>query len=455
LPRVIIGGSHTRVFLNAHRPLALLSICSFSAVSSCRRRHVHISRLRTPTPPSPVVTQLLSNYVQQKARPVTLDTVLSFGRPLSPDSVLDSAGYTLSEIPRRLSSRIRSLEKLPYIVGTNPFISRTLDAHRASFEWLATYPKVKSLKDNSDFAAQLEHLVRSHANDIPTMAKGFQECSRYMSASAISEFLDSAIRNRIAVRLIAEQHIALSQSLDSTPADGDNTGVVNMSCSPAEMIKACTLVVGDMCEATFGSAPNVILDGHINATFAYVPVHLQYMITELLKNAFRATVEKHASKGPDLPPVLVTISPPPKLPGIVRPSYLSIRVRDQGGGVSPTNMSRVFSYAFTTAGRDYYAREEDADGGGGPYAAQQVGGFASLSHAGKGGSANSNLFGEITSRGIQTGVGTLAGLGYGLPMSKLYATYFGGSLDLFSLDGWGTDAFLKLRSLDEAGDVEI
>lgn len=58
----------------------------------------------------------------------------------------------------------------------------------------------------------------------------------------------------------------------------------------------------------------------------------------------------------------------------------------------------------------------------------------------------------------------------------MFNSYFGGSLDLFSLDGWGewcsdepypltntflstsiigTDALLKLRSLDEAEDMKI
>lgn len=33
--------------------------------------------------------------------------------------------------------------------------------------------------------------------------------------------------------------------------------------------------------------------------------------------------------------------------------------------------------------------------------------------------------------------------------------YFGGSLDIFALEGWGSDVFLKLRCLDEAGDAAI
>ena len=89
------------------------------------------------------------------------------------------------------------------------------------------------------------------------------------------------------------------------------------------------------------------------------------------------------------------------------------------------------------------------------------------------GASRAGLFAEITGRGIQTGVGTLAGLGYGLPMSRLYAKYFGGSLDLIPMDGWGalislaflcqglfrsypgSDAIIKLRCLSQESEDDI
>ncbi|KAH8054466.1 pyruvate dehydrogenase [Aureococcus anophagefferens] len=43
----------------------------------------------------------------------------------------------------------------------------------------------------------------------------------------------------------------------------------------------------------------------------------------------------------------------------------------------------------------------------------------------------------------------LAGLGYGLPISRAYARYFGGDLTLMSMEGFGTDAFVYLSRLGD------
>ncbi|KAF7311673.1 Protein-serine/threonine kinase [Mycena kentingensis (nom. inval.)] len=390
-------------------------------------------------------TKLLHKYAQ--APPTTLlslASLLGYGRPPTPQSVLSSVNIALQEIPRRLAMRVRSLQSLPFIVGTNPYIANTLEAYIDSFQLLATHPAVNSLEENRLFTQQLEALVQRHASDVPTLAKGFLESAKYMSPMQISNFLDTAIQNRISVRLIAEQHIAISRALDDaangeTPSTGD-IGVVDTKCQPVRMIRMCESYVSELCAATLGASPAVVIDGDVDATFAYVPVHLEYIITEILKNSFRATVEHHRASGVRaVPPVRITLAP--------NAHFFSIRIRDEGGGISPSNMERIFSYAFTTAkSRD----PDDDDAGGGPYAAQHVGGLAGI------GDGDANLFSEITSKGLQTGLGSIAGLGYGLPMSKLYAKYFGGSLELVSLEGWGADCFLKLRCLsDEAGSSVI
>lgn len=88
---------------------------------------------RTPLPPSAETLSLLQTYENLAPQPVPLQTVLSFGEQLSPESVVASAHFTLSEIPKRLAQRVRSLDCLPFIVGTNPFIARLHELYQRSF----------------------------------------------------------------------------------------------------------------------------------------------------------------------------------------------------------------------------------------------------------------------------------------------------------------------------------
>jgi len=175
---------------------------------------------------------------------------------------------------------------------------------------------------------------------------------------------------------------------------------------------------------------------------------LEYILTEILKNAFRATVERHRDVGgfsTDLPSVKITVSRPQNSDNSGHGgTFLSMRIRDQGGGVPPRNMARIFSYAFTTAGS---ARDGEADIDDDLHVESLAGRITNTY-------GTINTFGEITGKGLRTGIGTIAGLGYGLPMSRLYAKYFGGSFDLVSMDGWGCDVYVKLRCLEEAGDAK-
>lgn len=96
-----------------------------------------------------------------------------------------------------------------------------------------------------------------------------------MSPEHISSFVDAAIRNRVAVRLIAEQHIALTHALKAQSRGNElsehyrnHIGIVNMKCSPVEMIRTVGSFVSELSEATLGASPSIVIDGHTDATFA-------------------------------------------------------------------------------------------------------------------------------------------------------------------------------------------
>ncbi len=140
----------------------------YPPIRQCRRYY-----RRAPPASSAEISQLLDRYdAASPPSPLNLSQLISFGRPLTSASVLQSSQFVLSKIPRGLAFRIHSLETLPFIVGTNPFIASTLNAHRESFQFLANYPIPKTIEDNAILAEELKMLVETHANDIPTMAKG-------------------------------------------------------------------------------------------------------------------------------------------------------------------------------------------------------------------------------------------------------------------------------------------
>ncbi|TCD61726.1 protein kinase pkp1 [Steccherinum ochraceum] len=44
----------------------------------------------------------------------------------------------------------------------------------------------------------------------------------------------------------------------------------------------------------------------------------------------------------------------------------------------------------------------------------------------------------------------MAGFGYGLPLWRLYACYFGGDLRLISMEGFGPDVYIHLNKLSSS-----
>ncbi|PBP21172.1 pyruvate dehydrogenase kinase [Diplocarpon rosae] len=378
--------------------------------------------------------------------PSLADLVKQGRPPLSADALFASANFTLSLLPIRLAHRIQALRNLPFIVVSNPNISAIYNNYLHSLSTLLPYKSktISTLEEEVRFTSVLTDLVQTHSHTIPTLARGFLECRKYIKPEEVTRFLDEHLRARIGTRLIAEQHIALhtsSQPHQDTnckvpQADPESSyiGVIDTALQPAAIINSCGNWVSDICDLKYGRRPTWVIDGEPNVTFAFVPVHLDYIMTELLKNAFRATVEAESKE-----PVVITIAAEPESRPVspsesrtdnlldghspVRPFEdpapgVTIRIRDRGGGISPHVLPEIWSYSFTTFSDD------DLPGGSGSMDALNA-----LSGAGGGGGSS------------------IAGLGYGLPLGRAYAEYFGGGIAVQSLYGWGTDVYLRLKGL--------
>jgi signal transduction histidine kinase len=345
--------------------------------------------------------------------------------------------------------------------------------------------EIKTLEEEVKFTEVMADLVQTHANTISILARGFLEARKYIQPKDVTRFLDEHLRARIGTRLIAEQHLSLhfsSQPHNEVMHEADDNpgyiGVIDTKLKPATIVEHCANTVGEICELKYGVRPTIVINGEPDYTFAHVPVHLEYIITELLKNAFRATVES----GMEREPIEVTIAPLPELlsedmrskdaddPGKKRienadqgnadvashtftgmhggtapsvdPNILplkhstpgvTIRIRDRGSGISPDNLNHIWDYSFTTFNDDQ--------------ASSTLSGSNS-SHTGM------DALNAMSGPGGD-GAHSLAGLGYGLPLGRAYAEYFGGGIAVQSLWGWGTDVYLSLRGVGRVDGEEI
>ncbi|TPX37229.1 hypothetical protein SmJEL517_g00855 [Synchytrium microbalum] len=256
-------------------------------------------------------------YARKEITPVTLRYLLHLGEQ---QNIIESGSYLHEELPKRMARRCKALQNLPFIVGVNPWIRSVHKLYKDSFDTLHAIPPVKDDDSEAHFSQVLRALVEEHNDVIPKLAKGFMECERYMTKEDRTDFLDKMINARIGIRVLAEHHLALREYHPGW------IGIVNTRLSPAALVRKIAEQVQELCEINYGSAPEVELTGHIDTVFAYIPVHLEYVLTELLKNAFRATVEySQKTDRMDHPPIEVTLA---------RGSEeISFRVRDQGGGI--------------------------------------------------------------------------------------------------------------------------
>jgi [3-methyl-2-oxobutanoate dehydrogenase (acetyl-transferring)] kinase len=106
------------------------------------------------------------------------------------------------------------------------------------------------------------------------------------------------------VLFISEHHIALHEEQPNF------VGIINVDMSLRKQLEKWSEYTKRVCEHRYGRAPRVIINGHLNAHFAYLEQPLSYILSEVLKNAMRATLENHVHDA-HVPDISVTIGKKP------------------------------------------------------------------------------------------------------------------------------------------------
>ncbi|TPX69955.1 hypothetical protein SpCBS45565_g02073 [Spizellomyces sp. 'palustris'] len=457
------------------------------------KQHVGSPRGRRYTSqPNFYHNRILEQYASQETKRVTLRQLTVFGRTLTEEKLLKSANYVRAELPVRLAHRIFDFQHLPFIVGTNPHIEHIYKLYWEAFETFRSIPQITTLEQNREFCDTVEHMLDTHLVAIPRLAMGVAESGVHLAAREADRFMNEMLRSRIGRRVLAEQHITLSAVFDGRESQEPHyIGIVNTRCRAQDVVQRCSNLASRVFEEAFGvTPPEVAVDGHLDAAFTYIPDQIEYIIFELLKNSMWATLEKHAPdvlvqatkdsgaepelhqgddtrpyrtssgnaprlgeawaanaalrnlRGPARDPMIPTpehldlTGPSPstsssvpsspstadavtKLPPIratigSADSLITFRVSDQGGGIRRDALSHLWSYSHPSKRK-----------------------FLNFAHVPRLAAKVEESEHHVVPAGLK--------LGLGLPMSKVYANYWGGDIEVCSMDGYGTDAYVTLK----------
>jgi pyruvate dehydrogenase kinase 2/3/4 len=245
---------------------------------------------------------------------------------------------------------------------------------------------------NQRFAETLNHIKRRHDSVVTTVAQGILEYKRKRQRMQIDNniqaFLDRFYMSRIGIRMLIGQHIALTDQ--SHHKDPTYVGIICTKTNVRDLAQEAIENARFVCEDHYGlfDAPKVQLVCPPHLNFMYVPGHLSHMLFETLKNSLRAVVETHGQDKEDFPVTKVVVAEGKE--------DITIKISDEGGGIPRSAIPLVWTYMYTTV------------------------------------DTTPSLDPDFDKSDFKA---PMAGFGYGLPISRLYARYFGGDLKLISMEG--------------------
>ncbi|XP_042224119.1 3-methyl-2-oxobutanoate dehydrogenase [lipoamide] kinase, mitochondrial-like isoform X2 [Homarus americanus] len=349
---------------------------------------------------------------QKKSVRLTPSAILYHGRTDDETTTLKSALYLQKELPVRIAKRVLAFRSLPFIVGCNPIILGVHELYIRAFNILNNFAPITSRDDEINYSRKLGELLDDHKDVVTQLAAGFRECRRHIkNEDLVAQFLDRTLTSRLGIRMLAQHHLALRENKPNY------VGIINVGMKLKEVIERSCQFVSRVSSHKYGRVPLLKLSGHVNAVFPYIELPLDYILPEILKNAVRATIENHSEfEMLHLPPIHITIAS--------NEIDFIIRISDRGGGIPHHLTARALDYNFTTA-NDTSNSEID----------QQEGVFSNMMEA-----VNPNPAG-----------GPMHGFGFGLPTSRAYAEYMGGSLEIQAMQGIGTDVYLRLKHINSPG----
>ncbi|KAJ3077603.1 hypothetical protein HK102_005095 [Quaeritorhiza haematococci] len=388
---------------------------------------------------SNITKDLLFSLAGKRMTPVSLKVLFNVGNKCvskgSNSALLLPAQFLHEELPIRYMQSLKMLtdgglrEEEGGLVAKKmahcPSFRKMAQSYMADMQMLMELPKPDTPSREEAFTDALRDLQKRQSASMSYLGQGFKELfnSRTTTPTApenpssheftpeetahIQRFFDRFYTINMGARLLIAEHISLHDK---------NLNLVQL-VSPLTVAQRAIEHAKHRCTLQYpGITPphveihgrSASVDGNDLKTL-YIEEHLRWILVELLKNGMRATMQTHGirSGSSSLPPLRLAI--------VEGSEDVAFKLSDEGGGIPQSMMSKIWSYTYTPPASNFKPQPVEKEKGEDEYVTLPMSGF-----------------------------------GHGLPLSRIMARYFGGDLELVSMEGYGTDAYLYLFQRDTA-----
>lgn len=283
-----------------------------------------------------------------------------------------------------------------------------------------------------EFEDQIAAVFRPFADLVPTRCADASEL--VPALQGIEDALDTLFTIRTTVRLLmthcvvpdgqsmkSEVSWAMQEVLTSVPdklrdsllshhQQKEHVGAICLSMNPSLILIDAYRHAEHLCQSEFGHASQLLVNDvpaqeylqasanlpHPETQFPYVAIHLYKVFFEVLRNALVSSVRRAASAGGRPPPIHASLLTGTSL---TTENERTVRISDNGQGIPGEDVRKVWSY--------FYGAEE-------------------------------------RNRDCIENASQLSGKGLGLAISRVMMRYFGGDIDLHSINRMGTDVYIHL-----------
>ena len=80
------------------------------------------------------------------------------------------------------------MQKLPYVVVTNPHLSHVYELYYKAFERFRSVPEIRTLDDNDKYCSILRKTLKEHLTVIPNLAMGVLECQGLVNPEEMDKY---------------------------------------------------------------------------------------------------------------------------------------------------------------------------------------------------------------------------------------------------------------------------